>query len=99
MLKHRAGYNSVGLRIIADRDELELRLKEAYRNGSRDDLLIEAYVPGLMCHVDGLVVDGRTVAAWPSQYQYDLASFGADPGPRVDLTLDVDDPLTRGCSH
>jgi hypothetical protein len=39
-------------------------------------------------------VDGRTVAAWPSQYQYELASFGSDPGPRVDLTLDVDDPLT-----
>jgi hypothetical protein len=94
VLKDRAGYNSIGLRIIPGPDELELRLDEAYRDGERDDLLIEAYVPGRMCHVDGLVVDGRTVAAWPSQYQYDLASFGADPGPRVDLTLDVDDPLT-----
>ncbi|MER5215110.1 hypothetical protein ABT063_32335 [Streptomyces sp. NPDC002838] len=94
VLKNRAGYNSIGLSIVADRDELELRLARAYRDGSRDDLLIEAYVPGRMCHVDGLVVQGRTVAAWPSQYQYDLASFGADPGPRVDLTLDVDDPLT-----
>ncbi|MER7488854.1 hypothetical protein ABTY20_23695 [Streptomyces sp. NPDC126497] len=94
VLKNRAGYNSIGLSVIADRDELELRLARAYRDGPRDDLLVEAYVPGRMCHVDGLVVDGRTVAAWPSQYQYDLASFGADPGPRVDLTLDVDDPLT-----
>lgn len=94
VLKDRAGYNSIGLRIIADPDELEPRLSEAYRDGGRDDLLIEAYVPGRMCHVDGLVVAGRTVAAWPSQYQYDLASFAADPGPRVDLTLDVDDPLT-----
>lgn len=94
VLKHREGYNSIGLRIIADRDELEARLAEAYQDGPRDDLLIEAYVPGRMCHVDGLVVNGRTVAAWPSQYQYDLASFGVDPGPRVDLTLDVDDPLT-----
>jgi hypothetical protein len=94
VLKHRSGYNSVGLRILADRDELQACLAEAYGDGSRDDLLVEAYVPGRMCHVDGLVVDGRTVAAWPSQYQYDLASFGADPGPRVDLTLDVDDPLT-----
>jgi hypothetical protein len=94
VLKHRSGYNSIGLSVIADRDELERRLASAYRDGARDDLLIEAYVPGRMCHVDGLVVDGRTVAAWPSQYQYELASFGADPGPRVDLTLDVDDPLT-----
>ncbi|CCK32352.1 hypothetical protein BN159_7973 [Streptomyces davaonensis JCM 4913] len=90
VLKHRAGYNSIGLRIVADPDELEPVLAEA-RWG---DLIVEAYVPGRMCHVDGLVVDGRTVAAWPSQYQYDLASFGLDPGPRVDLTLDVDDPLT-----
>ncbi|MGW2047352.1 ATP-grasp domain-containing protein [Streptomyces sp. NPDC001858] len=94
VLKDRAGYNSIGLSIIADQDALELRLEQAYRDGARDDLLIEAFVPGRMCHVDGLVVDGRTVAAWPSQYQYDLASFGTDPGPRVDLTLDVDDPLT-----
>lgn len=48
-----------------------------------------------MCHVDGLVVGGRTVLAWPSQYQYDLCSFGSDPGARVDLTLDADDPLTE----
>ncbi|MEU4929107.1 ATP-grasp domain-containing protein [Streptomyces yokosukanensis] len=94
VLKDRAGYNSIGLSIIADQDELEQRLARAYRDGARDDLLVEAFVPGRMCHVDGLVVDGRTVAAWPSQYQYDLASFGTDPGPRVDLTLDVDDPLT-----
>lgn len=94
VLKDRAGYNSIGLSILADRAELESRLARAYRDGSRDDLIVEAYVPGRMCHVDGLVVDGRTVAAWPSQYQYELSSFGADPGPRVDLTLDVDDPLT-----
>ncbi|WP_327289904.1 ATP-grasp domain-containing protein [Streptomyces sp. NBC_01198] len=94
VLKDRSGYNSIGLRIIADKEELDLRLAQAYGDGSREDLLVEAYVPGRMCHVDGLVVDGRTVAAWPSQYQYELASFGADPGPRVDLTLDLDDPLT-----
>ncbi|MGY1439952.1 ATP-grasp domain-containing protein [Streptomyces reniochalinae] len=94
VLKDRAGYNSVGLSIIADREELELRLARDYRDGARDDLLIEGFVPGRMCHVDGLVADSRMVAAWPSQYQYDLASFGTDPGPRIDLTLERDDPLT-----
>ncbi|MER6671781.1 hypothetical protein [Streptomyces sp. NPDC000983] len=94
VLKNREGYNSIGLTVVTDQDTLESQTARAYRDGPRRDLLIEAYVPGRMCHVDGLVVDGRTVAAWPSQYQYDLASFGVDPGPRVDLTLDVDDPLT-----
>ncbi|MGJ3561616.1 hypothetical protein ACR6C2_38560 [Streptomyces sp. INA 01156] len=50
-------------------------------------------MPGRMCHVDGMVVNGRTVFAWPSQYQYALATFRTDTGPRMDLTLDVDDPL------
>ncbi|WP_327267909.1 hypothetical protein OG233_05635 [Streptomyces sp. NBC_01218] len=94
VFKERAGWNSVGLRILRDEDELESCVESAFPGPPRDDVLLEAFVPGRMCHVDGLVVDGRTVAAWPSQYQYDLSSFAADPGPRVDLTLDTDDPLT-----
>jgi len=94
VLKDRAGYNAVGLRIVRDAAALAACLDDAYPGGPRDDLLVEAFVPGRMCHVDGLVVAGRTVLAWPSQYQYDLASFGSDHGPRVDLTLDPDDPLT-----
>ncbi|WP_432839307.1 ATP-grasp domain-containing protein [Dactylosporangium sp. CA-092794] len=94
VLKERAGYSAIGLRILHDRAALADSLAEAYSAGPRTDLLIEAFVPGRMCHVDGLVIDGRIVLAWPSQYQYDLASFGSDPGARVDLTLDPDDPLT-----
>ncbi|MEI7029449.1 hypothetical protein [Streptomyces pratensis] len=94
VFKERAGFNSVGLRILGDEDALERCLGEEFSGPPREDVLLEAFVPGRMCHVDGLVVDGRTVAAWPSQYQYDLSSFGTDPGPRVDLTLDAEDPLT-----
>ncbi|MFY1623361.1 ATP-grasp domain-containing protein [Micromonospora sp. WMMD723] len=94
VLKQRAGYNSVGLRIVRSAGELPAHLDELYRDGDRDDLLVERFVPGRMCHVDGFVRAGRTVLAWPSQYQYDLASFGSDPGPRIDVTLDPDDPLT-----
>ncbi|MEU3455877.1 hypothetical protein ABZ671_20130 [Micromonospora sp. NPDC006766] len=94
VLKDRAGYNSIGLRILRERDTAVAAFERAFGDAERDDLLLEAYVPGRMCHVDGLVVDGRMVLAWPSQYQYDLASYGTDPGARVDLTLDHDDPLT-----
>ncbi|MCX5380520.1 acetyl-CoA carboxylase biotin carboxylase subunit family protein [Streptomyces sp. NBC_00091] len=96
VFKARDGFGSVGLRIVTTTDELERHLAEAFAPGAalREDLLLEAYVPGRMCHVDGVVVGGRTVMAWPSQYQYDLSSFQADPGARVDLTLDPSDPLT-----
>jgi hypothetical protein len=96
VVKDRAGMNSVGLRILRDDAELDEHLGQAFPGGSatRDDLLIEKFVPGRMCHVDGLVAGGRTVLSWPSQYQYDLASYGTDPGARIDLTLDPSDPLT-----
>lgn len=92
--KNRAGYNAIDLRILRDPRELEEFLAGPFRAAPPGQTLIEQFVPGRMCHVDGLVVGGRTVLAWPSQYQYDLASFGTDPGPRIDLTLDRDDPLT-----
>ncbi|MFD9393191.1 acetyl-CoA carboxylase biotin carboxylase subunit family protein [Streptomyces sp. NPDC060000] len=94
VLKERSGYNSIGLRVLHHRGDFEEALASAYAAGGRDDVLVEKFVPGRMCHVDGYVAGGEVAAAWPSQYQYDLASFGSDPGPRVDLTLDVDDPLT-----
>lgn len=94
VFKHRYGFNSIGLRILGDEAAFEECLTEVYGAGERDDVLLEDFVPGRMCHVDGVVVDGRVALAWPSQYQYDLASFGSDAGPRIDLTLDEDDPLT-----
>ncbi|WP_406311542.1 hypothetical protein OHA77_22645 [Streptosporangium sp. NBC_01639] len=93
VFKNRTSFNSIGLRILRDPDALTAFLAEAY-GSPRDDLLLEAYIPGRMCHVDGLVVNGETVLAWPSQYQYELASFGTDTGSRVDLALDPDDPIT-----
>ncbi|MFD8492435.1 hypothetical protein [Amycolatopsis sp. NPDC059657] len=89
VFKDRAGFNAIGLRILREQAELDAYLEEPL-----GDVLLEAFVPGRMCHVDGLVVGGETVLSWPSQYQYDLASFGSDPGARVDVTLDPDDPLT-----
>ncbi|GAA4685027.1 hypothetical protein GCM10023347_45280 [Streptomyces chumphonensis] len=95
VFKERDGFNAIGLRVVREEAELADCLAALFTGaGPREDVLLEAFVPGRMCHVDGLVVDGRVAAAWPSQYQYDLSSFGADPGPRVDLTLDEDDPLT-----
>ncbi|MEU0334064.1 hypothetical protein [Streptomyces sp. NPDC006193] len=96
VFKARDGFGSIGLVIVRTAQELERQLERAFPPDAppRDDLLLEAYVPGRMCHVDGVVAGGRPVMAWPSQYQYDLSSFQADAGARVDLTLSPDDPLT-----
>ncbi|MFC4148096.1 acetyl-CoA carboxylase biotin carboxylase subunit family protein [Micromonospora mangrovi] len=94
VLKQRAGYNSIGLRISRSSEALRAHVDALFAGGARDDIIVEQFVAGRMCHVDGFVRGGRTVLAWPSQYQYDLASFGSDPGPRIDLTLDPHDPLT-----
>ncbi|MDI3423773.1 ATP-binding protein [Streptomyces luteolus] len=97
VFKERDGFGSIGLRIVRDEAELARQVAEEFgpHRTPREDLLLEAYVPGRMCHVDGLVVDGRIAFAWPSQYQYDLSSFQSDSGARIDLTLDPEDPLTE----
>lgn len=84
VVKEVAGFNSIGLRVLDGQEPLDVT----------GPVLVESFVPGKMCHVDGLVVGGRTVLSWASQYQYSLSSFGSDPGARVDLTLDVSDPLS-----
>ncbi|MFF3895381.1 acetyl-CoA carboxylase biotin carboxylase subunit family protein [Streptomyces sp. NPDC001812] len=97
VVKPHDSAGSMGLSVLHSEGELRAYLADDAAHGlygpDRPGLLVEAYVPGRMCHVDGMVVNGRTVFAWPSQYQYALATFRTDTGPRMDLTLDVDDPL------
>jgi hypothetical protein len=97
VVKPRNGGGSVDLRILAGAAELDALLAAGplFGPGQQPNLIVEAFVPGSMCHVDGLVVDGRIVFAWPSQYLYALASFKDDPDGRFDVTLDRDDPLGR----
>ncbi|WP_405862133.1 hypothetical protein OG407_27770 [Streptomyces sp. NBC_01515] len=97
VLKPRDSAGSVGLHILGTREELDTYLAEDFGLYGPDlpNLIAEEYVPGPLCHIDGLVLGGRLALAWPSQYQYALATFATDTGPRIDLTLDVDDPLSH----
>ncbi len=97
VLKPRDSAGSVGLRILESREDLADYLADGFDlyGPYQPNLLAEAFVHGSMCHVDGLVVNGRVALAWPSEYQYALASFATDTGPRLDLTLDLDDPLAH----
>ena len=97
VLKPRNGGGSVGLQIIPGPEELDALLAgdTLTPNDAQPNLIAEAFVPGPMCHVDGLVIDGRVAVAWASQYLYALASYRTDRGGRRDVTLDRDDPLGR----
>jgi hypothetical protein len=95
VVKPRDGAGSMGVRVLRTHEELT-----AYLTGTFDvygrhqsNLLVESYVDGPMCHVDGLVVDGRVVFVYPSQYQFALVTYSSDGGGRLDVTLDPDDPL------
>jgi hypothetical protein len=97
VLKPRDSAGSVGLHILHTREELDAYLADGFDLYGPDqpNLMAEEYVPGPLCHVDGLVLGGRLALAWPSQYQYALATYATDTGPRIDLTLDVADPLAK----
>ncbi|WP_433241354.1 ATP-grasp domain-containing protein [Streptosporangium sp. CA-135522] len=97
VVKPRDSAGSIGVKVIGSQEELDRYLAEdaGLHGPFQPNLLVESYVPGAMCHVDGLVVDGRVVFAWPSQYLFALSTFKEDTGGRLDVTLDPDDPLSR----
>lgn len=91
VVKPRDGLSSVGLEILADAVDLLDYQREVDPTG----MLVEQFVPGEMFHIDGLVLAGQVVVAWPSKYDYQLANFAVDDGPRLDAALAADDPLTQ----
>ncbi|GGO95821.1 ATP-binding protein [Wenjunlia tyrosinilytica] len=95
VLKPRDGGECVGVRLLRTPQDLETFLTrdfDLYGPGL-PNLLAEAYVPGALCHIDGLVVGNRTVLALPSQYLHALVTYRQDRGGRLDVTLDPEDPL------
>ncbi|WP_328603341.1 hypothetical protein OG943_24990 [Amycolatopsis sp. NBC_00345] len=96
VVKPRDGAGSFGVRILRTQEALDGFLADDgdLHGTGRSNLMVENYISDTMCHVDGLVIDGRVVYAWPSQYLYALAVFQGDLKGRYDVTLDAGDPLT-----
>jgi len=95
VVKPRDGAGSFGVRILRDHDALHAFLADEFdlAEDRRSNLMVEAFVSDTMCHVDGMIVDGQVVYAWPSRYMYALAVYQDDRDGRMDVTLDADDPL------
>ncbi|KPI00292.1 hypothetical protein OK074_5900 [Actinobacteria bacterium OK074] len=95
VVKPRRGAGSVGLRILTDRTEVDGFVASGACAHREPAWLVESFVPGGMCHIDGLVTGGRIRSMWPFQYLYTLASFREDRDARLDLPFDPGDPLAH----
>jgi hypothetical protein len=95
VVKPRDAAGSVGVRILREQSELDTYLAEELdgQGSGQPNLMVEAFVPGPMCFVDGLVIDGKIVYGWAAQYLFAVAGYAADRGGRHSVTLDRDDPL------
>jgi biotin carboxylase len=96
IVKPRDGAGSIGVRALRNAEDLAALAAdpEQWRISSGTaGMLAEGFVHGAMYHVDGMVLDGRVVAAWPSIYHYRPGGLARTTGPRLDVALDPDDPL------
>jgi biotin carboxylase len=96
VVKPRDGAGSLGVRVLRDEAELtEFLTEDLDMYGPyRSNLMVESFVDGPMCHVDGLVVDGEIQYVYASQYLFALSDFKALHRGRLDATLDPDNPLS-----
>ncbi|MER0446899.1 NikS protein [Streptomyces sp. Edi4] len=96
VVKPRRGAGSIDLAVLRTAAAVDAWLAGPWLDGGDEGggagWLVEAFVEGAMCHIDGVVLDGRIVSMWPSQYTYVLADY-RDRSGRMDIALDADDPL------
>lgn len=95
VVKPRAAGGAMGVTIVDDDDALDALAEQGLvpTIECRPNLMVETFVEGDQYIVDGLVVDGRTVYAWPSGYIGNPANFAAGDLQLAAVMLDVDDPL------
>lgn len=96
VVKPRRGAGSIGLSVLRSAEQVAAWGESTELTGADGEpgWLAEAYVSGSMCHIDGVVLDGKLATMWPSQYLYTLADY-TDRKGRVDIALDVHDPMAE----
>lgn len=88
MAKPRDGAASIDMTLLRDR-------ASARAFADRPDAaryLFEGFVDGPMCHVDGLMADGRLLHAWPSAYLYPQWQTMYESRPNISGMLSRADP-------
>ncbi|MFF8955653.1 acetyl-CoA carboxylase biotin carboxylase subunit family protein [Streptomyces sp. NPDC014894] len=90
VVKPADGAGSVGVRVLRDRRAVRACVLPAGRTH-----LVERFVPGTVCHVDGLMSEGAVLHAVPSRYLHPNLATATDGVPSVSGMLAPRDPLAR----
>ncbi|MGK5637874.1 ATP-grasp domain-containing protein [Streptomyces sp. URMC 126] len=90
VVKPADGGGSVGVRVL--RDASEAACPPA---GEGRELLVERFVEGVVCHVDGLMADGRVLHAVASRYLHSNLDTAVHGLPSVSGMLSADEPVAK----
>lgn len=88
VLKPISGGGSVGVRVIANPAELGRFDPQGHT------WLAEQFIPGAVCHVDGLMADGQLLFGVPSRYLHTNLATATDAAASISGMLSADDPLS-----
>jgi hypothetical protein len=88
VVKPRLGYASTGVLVVRTPEDLAAEVQ----GRDADDVLVEEFIPGPVCHVDGFCAEGKVLFACPSRYVNDCLAFH-DSVPLGSAQLDPGDPL------
>ncbi|MEU2085509.1 ATP-grasp domain-containing protein [Streptomyces albus] len=88
VVKPADGAGSVGVRVLRDQRQLRSCPLPADRTQ-----LVERFVPGTVCHVDGLMSEGTVLHAVPSRYLHPNLDTATDGIPSISGMLAPGDPL------
>lgn len=96
VVKPRDGAGALGVQVLRDQAGLDAFLAEDLDmyGPYQSNLMVEAFVDGPMCHVDGLVAGGEVQYIYASEYLFALSDFKSLHRGRLDATLNPDDPLS-----
>ncbi|MFE0045629.1 ATP-grasp domain-containing protein [Streptomyces albireticuli] len=90
VVKPADGAGSVGVTVLADR-----RAVAAFSPPAGRTLLVERFIDGIVCHVDGLMAGGALLHALPSRYLESNLDTATRAVPSISGMLPPDDGLAK----
>ena len=94
VVKPRRGCAAEGVRVLSLKEELNKFVSDEnfFDEYHQASLMVEKFVTGSVFHIDGLIIEGKMVACWPSIYMTPPIDI-FDKRPVVSYTLAAENPL------
>ncbi|MBV9139942.1 MAG: hypothetical protein JO115_03330 [Pseudonocardiales bacterium] len=90
VVKPADGAGSVGVTVLSDRASIA-----AFGYQGDREWLVEQFIAGTMCHVDGLMAGGQVLHGRPSRYLHANLDTATRAAPSISGMFTTDDPLGR----